>query len=190
MSRLGEWSFRGYLPHYNADATVQLITFRLADSLPAETNAKLAELASNGAELRQRIEKYLDAGFGSGLLRRQENASVVQSALQYFHASRYLLHAWVVMPNHVHVLAEPLSSHLVGQIVHSWKSFTARSIAKNEPEFVEKVGRVSQPYYFDRYIRSEQHYRSAVSYIHENPVKAGLVSDLSDWRWSSCSLLV
>lgn len=189
MPRLGEWSFRGYLPHYDADATLQLITFRLADSLPSETLERLAKLSPDDSTLRKRIEEYLDAGAGSSVLAKHSNAGVVQTALHHFHQQRYLLHAWIVMPNHVHVLIEPLLSHSIRDIVHSWKSFTGKKLAESEPQLIRKNGRIWQPDYFDRYIRDERHYHSAVLYIHENPVKAGLVGDPSDWRWSSCAAI-
>ncbi len=185
MERLGEWSFRGYLPHYDAASTLQLITFRLADSLPTYVKAKLAELALTDSQHRRQEERYLDSGYGSRLLERFENAEIVQSALLYFHVKRYFLHAWVVMPNHLHVLIEPLNGFTIGQIVKSWKVFTSRQIAKHENEFFQKYRRIWQPDYFDRYIRDEEHYHDAVDYIHKNPVNAGLVKCSLDWRWSS-----
>ncbi len=39
--------------------------------------------------------------------------------------------------------------------------------------------------YFDRYIRNADHFRNAVNYIENNPVKAGLCSKPSDWPFSS-----
>ena len=39
--------------------------------------------------------------------------------------------------------------------------------------------------YFDRFIRDDEHYRKAVEYIHNNPVKAGLVPQAEDWPYSS-----
>jgi hypothetical protein len=39
--------------------------------------------------------------------------------------------------------------------------------------------------YWDRYVRDEQHFEAVVRYIHDNPVKAGLVGKADDWPWSS-----
>lgn len=75
-------------------------------------------------------------------------------------------------------------------IAASWKSFTGRRIAR----YVRKrqggkrltgTGRVWQRGYWDRYIRSEQHFRAAVAYDHKSPVKARLVEKPEDWPWSS-----
>lgn len=39
--------------------------------------------------------------------------------------------------------------------------------------------------YWDRFIRDEQHLETAIHYIHQNPVKAGLCQSAETWRWSS-----
>jgi hypothetical protein len=41
--------------------------------------------------------------------------------------------------------------------------------------------------YWDRYIRDENHYRTVVDYVHQNPVKAGLCASAELWRWTSAS---
>jgi REP element-mobilizing transposase RayT len=55
-------------------------------------------------------------------------------------------------------------------IVHSWKSFTAQECNK----VLGRTGRFWQREPFDRYIRNERHFRNALTYIENNPVKAGL----------------
>ena len=76
----------------------------------------------------EKIEEYLDRGIGSALLKQEAFASIVQSALLHFAGERYLLHAWVIMPNHVHALMTPFSGRDVCNIVHSWKSFGSNKI--------------------------------------------------------------
>ena len=110
-SHLG-WYSRDYLPHFDRPGLVQGITFRLADSMPAEVIAgwrnELAHLAEGEqkAEFQRRIADYLDAGHGECLLRDERIARIVEDALLHFDGERYRLIAWVVMPNHVHSLAE------------------------------------------------------------------------------------
>jgi putative transposase len=101
------------------------------------------------------------------------------------------------MPNHVHVLFQPLPGWSVAQIVASWKKFTARKISAyrsaGAPGTADlQIGSSTDRStafwhreYWDRYIRNERHFRQAVQYIHENPVKAGLASKAEDWPWSS-----
>ncbi|SMC18331.1 hypothetical protein SAMN02746041_00502, partial [Desulfacinum hydrothermale DSM 13146] len=106
------WYSRGYLPHLDAPALLQSITFRLADSLPQERlrqlEQELATKPENEREKwkRQRIEAWLDAGMGCCALRHPRLAALMQNTLWYFDGSRYRLLAWCVMPNHVHVLIE------------------------------------------------------------------------------------
>jgi putative transposase len=72
----------------------------------------------------------------------------------------------------------------LGQIAHSWKSYTANECNR----VLQRKGEFWQPEPFDRYIRNERHYTNAVRYIEENPVKAGLCNTPEDWRWSSAYL--
>src|SRR5262245_47946577 len=168
------WHSRGYIPHFDSPGEVQMITYRLADALPADVVRE--DLEDHDSARRKRLERYLDAGHGSCLLRRPEIASLVVENWLYFDRSRYRLCAWVVMPNHVHVLIDVIPGYQVSRIVHSWKSYTAKKIGR---------GRVWQPDYWDRAIRSEYHFNSAVEYIISNPVVAGLVDVPENWRWSS-----
>jgi REP element-mobilizing transposase RayT len=185
------WHSRGYLPHFDQPGLVQSIAFRLADSVPADVVEQWrTELGLSGeeaadhprcAELRERIEKYADAGKGACWLRNTECAEIVENALLHFDGERYRLLAWCVMPNHVHVLLETVSGVPLGDIVHSWKSFSAKKCN----EVLKRTGTFWMPDYFDRYIRDAAHLRKATEYILENPVKAGLCADPADWPWSS-----
>jgi REP element-mobilizing transposase RayT len=99
----------------------------------------------------------------------------------HFDGDRYALHAWCVMPNHVHTLFTPQDDYKMSTIVHSWKSFTAHECNK----LLGQTGRFWDREPFDRYIRNERHFRSTLAYIEENPVKAGLCNKPEDWLWSS-----
>lgn len=133
------------------------------------------------AELHQRIERYLDAGHGGASLSDPRVAGVVESALLHFDDHRYHLHAWAIMPNHVHALVTPGTGRALAEIVHSWKSYTAK-LANRLPG---REGTFWQREYFDRYIRDERHFASAVEYVEMNPVKAGLCARPEDWRFGS-----
>jgi REP element-mobilizing transposase RayT len=54
-------------------------------------------------------------------------------------------------------------------------------------QILGRTGQFGFREYFDRYIRDERHFANAVQYIHENPVKAGLVENPEDWPFSSAS---
>ena len=183
-----EWHARRGLPHWEAGETPQSITFRLADSLPRDVIERLSEARASGlpagetpALQRQRFESLLDSGHGECLLARPELAAIVENALLHFHGTRYRLHAWCIMPNHVHVLATPLHGFSLSSIVHSWKSFTAKAINAA----LGRSGAVWFEEYFDRAIRDDAHFAAAQAYIEANPVKAGLCAAPEAWAFSS-----
>jgi REP element-mobilizing transposase RayT len=179
------WHSRGYLPHFDAGEVFQSITFRLHDSMPQSVIEKwkleLAHEKEFEDKLRYRIEAYLDRGVGACYLSDLRISNVVQSALLHFDGERYRLAAWVVMPNHVHLLAAPLPDYSLSGIMHSIKSYTAQEANK----MLARKGRFWFEDYFDRYIRNAQHFDNAVSYIESNPVRAGLCEFTKDWPWGS-----
>lgn len=187
------WRSRGYLPHLEAPNAIQAITFRLNDALPHAVVDRLdRELESQpveqrSSEKRRRIDQLMDACHGCCILRQPEVAEVVERGLLIGDETKYRLLAWVIMPNHVHALIEPGLGMSLGRIVQSWKSFSARWINAHAEAIGlrSRMEPVWQREYWDRFIRDEAHYRATVEYIHANPVKAGLVSKSSLWRWSS-----
>jgi REP element-mobilizing transposase RayT len=74
-----------------------------------------------------------------------------------------------------------LHRYSLGEVVRSWKAYTARW-ANAE---LKRSGPFWHPDYFDRYMRNEEHLRQTIEYVEQNPVKAGLVSTATAWRWSS-----
>ncbi len=194
------WHSRGYLPHFDGREVTQHVTFHLADSLPQavveriEDETRILPADQQSIERRKRSEDWIDAGHGSCVLREPAVAAMVQDALLHFDGLRYRLLAWVVMPNHMHVLFQPLPGWTVAEIVASWKKFTARGIcdfgragAPGTANLLigKKPSPVWQREYWDRFIRNECHFQQAVDYIHQNPVKARLVERPEHWRWSS-----
>lgn len=186
------WWARGYQPHVESPHLIQHVCYHLADSLPREVvEAMDAELKSLTPMLRdpekeKRINAYLDAGRGSCVLREPEIAELVQNAFLLFHGRRYTLHAWCVMPNHVHVLFQPMEGWTMSRIVWSWKSFTGRRISEwRNRAGLKPGGPVWHREYWDRFVRDAAHYEAAIDYISMNPVKAGLVRRPEDWPYSS-----
>jgi REP element-mobilizing transposase RayT len=175
---------RGRLPHWEVDDADYSVTFRLRDSLPREVARQLLlerahhlQTAHNAVEraaidkaFGRRLDSYLDAGYGSCIL--SQYGEVVANALRFFDGTRYLLNAWCVMPNHVHVLFHLQDGRDLDRTLHSWKSYTAHEIDR---------GVIWQREYFDRVIRGPEDFRETRMYIIRNPAKAGL----RDWRWVS-----
>ena len=104
------------------------------------------------------------------MFRDAENAGIVAGAIRHFDQSRYLLHAWVIMPNHVHLLLTLCESESLARIVASWKRFSAVKI--HQP--TRNSGTLWQKDYFDRMIRDWDHFMNVARYIRRNPQKAKL----------------
>lgn len=111
-------------------------------------------------------------------------ANATEKCLLDFDVQRYLLLAWVVMPNHVHVLVKTVKDWPLAVIIQGWKSVSARMIGA-----LCDIKSVWHKNYFDRYIRNERHLLEATRYIHNNPVVAGLAVRSEDWLYSSARLV-
>jgi REP element-mobilizing transposase RayT len=176
------------LPHLEQPGATYFATFRLADAVPA---GPLAEFVRQKREwlaaqpgrpwpvdiereyhrrFSKRFERWLDRGYGSCLLKNPDNAAIVAETLRHFEGERSLLHAWVVMPNHAHVLFTQLGDHTLASLMHSWKGFSARQINAR----MNQTGTIWQKSYFDRMIRDWDHFANCARYIRNNPLKAKL----------------
>jgi putative DNA methylase len=178
------------LPHFDGGSIPQSVTFRLFDSLPKAVleewsqELKLYSSEPTDIEVRRRIARYLDQGHGSCYLRDPRVATIIQDAILFFDEEKYLLSAWVVMPNHVHLVTTPLPGKPLARIMQSLKSFTANEANK----LLERKGTFWMPDYFDRYIRNERHFIAAIAYVENNPVKAELCHRPEEWKFSSAWL--
>jgi REP element-mobilizing transposase RayT len=195
-----------YLPHWARDAAWYAVTFRLWDSLPPQvieswlferenivkTAERMKRPLSKHEEKRlahlysEKVERYLDAGFGSCYMKDARIAGTVADSLLHFEGLRYNLAAWCVMPNHVHVVVQPFAGRVntsgtpvahadLPDILHSWKSFTAKEVNK----LLSRSGEFWQAEYYDHLIRDEADFNHAVKYVLDNPIKAGL----RNWKW-------
>lgn len=172
---------RANLPHWNKAGTACFVTFRLADSLPAEKLVVLEDsrrewiglhpqpwdektVREYFAQFDQRIQTWLDQGYGSCVLQDKSNCQIVEETLWHFAGERYHIYAYVVMANHVHVLFMPAGENSVSRIVAGWKQFTAHRIN-------ERLGRENhlwQKESFDTLVRNERHFQTIVQYIKRN----------------------
>ena len=176
------WHERGYLPHFDAPNVTQLVTFMLYDSFPAARHRDWEWILNEpDTSLRRRkLEAWLDRGHGQCGLRLPDVASQVEETLRADDGRAYRLRAWVVMPNHIHLVVDvqdlPLS-----KLLNLWKGRSARAANL-------RLGRVEHFWereYFDTLIRDAAHLNRAIRYTENNPVKAGLIGQPKDWRWSS-----
>jgi REP element-mobilizing transposase RayT len=190
------WHERGYLPHRDEPGLTQFVTFHLTDSFPESLRSEWEHFAKieNDREQRRLLEAYLDKGRGECHLHRPEVAKLVednfcqfsgagcgsQSRIAPEHAARYELRAWVVMPNHVHLLFK-VGTASMSETVGAWKKHTGRLANK----LLGKQGAFWAEDYFDVFMRDAEHELQTVRYIENNPTKAKLVLDPKQWLWSS-----
>lgn len=176
------WFSRGHLPHFDMPGTWQMINYRLADSMPVSRRQEWESLFNIKDDLQRyaKIEDYLDRGLGDCTLHDSRAASIVEENWLHGDGQQYRLLAWVVMPNHVHLLVEIWQTPMV-ELIKAWKGYSARHVNRA----LERRGTLWQDKYWDRYTRDEAHYRKVVHYIENNPVKAGLVKAPEEWPFSS-----
>lgn len=193
---------RGSLPHLKRAGGAYFVTFRLAGTLPAAVLVQLkaeretilqqalqAKRPLTWAEQEElfrwysvRVDHYLDAGHGDCWLKQPEIARLVAGAIQFHQGERFELHAWCVMPNHVHAVLRPLAGWTLSQILKGWKGFTAWSANR-------LLNRARKPFWqtesFDHLVRDENDRQRCCHYTIMNPVNAGFCKRPEDWEWSS-----
>ena len=138
----------------------------------AASSPLVSEAQKRNVSLQEEIQNCLDAGHGSCALRDDACRQIVEDALWHFVGERYHLYAYVVMPNHVHVLFQPIEGRTISRIVANWKSFTAHKI--NGLRGTD--GTVWQKESFDTLIRSQRHFQTVISYIRKNDLMRAWVA--------------
>jgi len=129
------------------------------------------------------MDRSLDrAKFGPRWLSDDRVAREIVGAFHFGqHEQRfYELYAFVIMPNHVHLLIQPLVP--LARITKSLKGYTAR----RANQILDRTGSPFWQYEsFDHWVRNEPELLKIINYIEYNPVAAGLVGKPEEWRWSS-----
>ena len=197
-------SFREYykrrLPHIQIAGVTYFITFRLANSVPIDALDKLTVERQTINKLPERLkvsahrtwfEKYDDyldmAQRGNLYLQNEQIADIVAESIQFRDGKVYDLISYCVMLNHVHLVCTPLLKEKdvyfgLTEILHSLKRHTAREANK----ILHRHGAFWQDESYDHFLRDDDELESIVKYVLYNPVKAGLVKEHTNWKWSYC----
>ena len=179
---------RNRLPHWQQEHATYFVTWHLADSLPREILERWDDARDAWLRLhpppwtaaqqdefqrlfRLPVEKWLDELHGECVLRAPAAAAIVAETLGHFDQVQYRHHAWIVMPNHVHVLFSLEPGHALEKVLKAWKGVSARRIntASNRTGST-----LWQKDYFDRLIRDREHFWNVARYIRRNPGRANL----------------
>ena len=186
-------------PHWSQAGAIVFVTFRTYDSIPREVirrwdREKTEWVARRGLGSRDQHwsqlvellsvedrvkferqfercrERFLDSCQGECILRRPDFARIVGDSLLHFDGERYRMGDFVVMPNHVHLLAAFATAESLYEQCDSWMHYTAFQINKK----LKRAGKFWQSEPFDHLVRSPEQYERLRRYIRDNPKKAGL----------------
>jgi putative transposase len=210
MSNLAyQFFYRRRLPHYQPPGATLFTTFRLAESLPQaaierlveeakQIEKRLAQITDPRERARQtdraqrrlfgKWDKLLDTSTtGPHWLKQAKIASRVAENLYYSDQKAYDLHAYCIMPNHAHLVYQPLvkpdgSYHARSAIMHSLKRHTAKECN----QLLGRTGEFWQHENYDHVIRDEAEWQRVIRSVIGNPVSAGLVEQSTNWKWSYC----
>jgi type I restriction enzyme R subunit len=185
-------------PHWSQDGAVVFITFRTHDSIPRDviqrwerekaewfrqrghdssmhwsqiiTTLADEERAGFQEHFKRTREDFLDTCHGLCLLKRPELAKIVADSLLHFDGVRYRMGDFVVMPNHVHLLAAFGTAEIMKAQCDSWLHYTAFRISQT----TGMRGKFWQQEPFDHLVRSPEQYEYLRRYIADNPTRARL----------------
>jgi len=192
--------FRKSLPHWEVFGKPIFDTLHLKGSIPEKVLVELKnerETKLSKANTKKqieivrnqflRIEKYLDCNPKiSWLVEKNIATYICDCFLEGHNRKQYVLHAFVVMPNHIHWLYTSLGKENLITIRNRFKRLTARKINK----VIERSGSVWMKEGFDHWIRTGLEFENTINYIERNPVKAGLIKNAKNWKWSSASIKI
>ena len=173
------------LPHWHPEGKAVFLTWRLYGSLPEHVVTEIRKRAEHPGRQFARAERFLDrTSFGPLWLKQPNIAEAVAACILRgaCELNQYAVLAYVVMPNHVHLLIEPRVP--VERITRGGKGVSAQ-------EASHLLGRTGLTFWqgesFDHWIRTPAEGEKIRRYIEENPVKAGLVGSPEAWPWSSAA---
>jgi hypothetical protein len=174
--------WRRRLPHWVPEESIVFVTGRLAGTMPRLSPALLTNSPNIGQSFLQNDRELDGITTGPQWLKDPRVAAMFVEALLYGETALgfYALFAWVVMPNHVHLVLQPHCE--LSKLIRWLKAATA--VRANR--IIGRTGRAFwRREYFDRWIRSEKELGSVTRYVENNPVSAGLAISPEEWPWSS-----
>jgi REP element-mobilizing transposase RayT len=173
--------YRRRLPHFHPDDEYLFVTWRLHGSLPVAPPDVIYATPGHAFAAQDRaLGQSRGALWLSDMRVARQLAETIREGerQQRFYESE----AWVIMPNHVHLLILPQVA--LPKITHWIKGRTAR-------EANRLLGRAGAPFWqhesYDHWVRSPKELHRIAAYVEENPVSARLAATPEDWPWSSAT---
>ena len=199
--------YRRHLPHFQPRGFGFFITFRLANSLPREVVEKLLDEAKQLDESflktqalpeeynlktieQQKLFEQWDIALHTSMSRNryledERVASIVVDSIRFHDKEWFDLEAFCIMPNHVHLVLTPMekaegTDYSLAEITHNIK----RNSSKQANQILGRTGAFWQHENYDHVIRDSIELERIVQYVLYNPVKASLIENRQDWKWS------
>jgi REP element-mobilizing transposase RayT len=190
--------FRRRLPHYDPSVATYFVTACLAGSAPALGRLSLRREGAESSLRQQQVfrarEDWLDSHCTVRWLDDRRLAAIVAHEIRHRSNAWYDLHAYVVMPSHIHCIFSPRRDWAAtlpatptsaagarSMIMRSLKGRTAKACNR----LLNTTGAFWQAESYDRAIRNEAELARFVTYVEFNPVKAGLCERPEEWEFSS-----
>lgn len=214
----GETLTRRNLPHWFMPNAMHFVTFRLAGTLPVEVLNRLKSCKADllrrrtagetQSQHRERVHKQLFAEYDRYLDRNRDVhwlddpriAALVRRSLYHCDGKKFRLANWCIMPNHVHILIQPLDfspidgervsqgcgesedrNSPLSEAMHSLKSYTAHEANL----ILGRTGGFWQHESYDHWVRDAEELERIVMYINANPVESGLAHRPHEYPWCS-----
>ncbi len=180
------------LPHWRQEGATYFVTFRLDDALPQEKLQLLKSLRAQwerthpppwseqdwkayAREITQHAERWLDEGYGDCVSREPWASQILGEALVHAQDQQYFTSCYTIMPNHCHLLIQPMEGHPLEKILQVCKGYVAYRVNQQR----NQRGSLWLEESYDQIVRDEEHLWRVVQYIGRNPRKAGLPRE----RW-------
>ena len=195
------------LPHFQPLGATFFVTYRLANTMPSAVLyllkeerrreiQQLGELVTDELDAVNRryfgwYDAWLDKqGTGESFISDPKIVRVVTESLHFFDGTRFELLAYCVMSNHVHVVftllnetTQEAKTNSLASAMKSLKTFSGRKAN----QLLNRNGSFWEREWYDRCVRDDAELIRIISYVLNNPVKAGLCESWHDWPWSYCN---
>jgi len=109
----------------------------------------------------------------------EDRTKFLESIIKAKKKGKFKIYGYCLMDNHIHMLIK--EDEEIGKII---KRITVGYVGWHNKRH-ERTGHLFQNRYLSEPVEAEDYFITVLRYIHQNPIKAGIVSSLSDYKWSS-----